>query len=569
MNAYQQAVLDARKEQLKLIKRQEKALLKIYEESAKEVTEKLAKARTGSLSERHLQELLKSINSYTNKLTQELSKHSREGIKAAAEIAAQTQAAYFNSMDIDSSIKQTFGSMFANISDDVLRNFVSGNYYKDGLNLDQRVWNIAKKNGKDINRIISKGIVQQKSPGQLAKELEAYVNPSSKMKCRLRVPGINKKIAYQAQRLARTSITHAYNEGAVRSAKKNPFNIGLKWNLSSSHYERQVKRWGEDECDDYADKVFKPNDYPLSHPNCLCFSTIENMPLDQVGDELNKWVKGEKNPKLDKWFKKNHPEVYKKKDSPKKTKEYTPAKTIKEAEKFMKDNLGISNVSYKGIKVEVANQWNESIFNTLQKFPELKDNFDFIGTIQERNKYAKKTLYDEIMEKYKTLFPSYSKEELEPYVKKKLNRIIGKVSSKVYAQSTTADKIKGITVNTKFGKDPEMFRKCLKYDVESKFHPPGCEKIKSVVDHELGHQIDTLLGISEQENIKKLYKSLTENEITEGLSKYSWRNNNSRPIREFVAEGWSEYCNNSKPRPISKEIGETIERVYKEWKLKI
>jgi len=41
------------------------------------------------------------------------------------------------------------------------------------------------------------------------------------------------------------------------------------------------------------------------------------------------------------------------------------------------------------------------------------------------------------------------------------------------------------------------------------------------------------------------------------------KNNNKNPRRKFVAEAWAEYCNNAKPRPIAKTIGELIEREYK------
>jgi len=33
--------------------------------------------------------------------------------------------------------------------------------------------------------------------------------------------------------------------------------------------------------------------------------------------------------------------------------------------------------------------------------------------------------------------------------------------------------------------------------------------------------------------------------------------------REFVSEAWAEYCNNPKPRPLAKKIGELIEKEYK------
>jgi len=34
------------------------------------------------------------------------------------------------------------------------------------------------------------------------------------------------------------------------------------------------------------------------------------------------------------------------------------------------------------------------------------------------------------------------------------------------------------------------------------------------------------------------------------------------PHREFIAEAWSEYCNNPEPRVLAKKIGELIESAY-------
>jgi len=124
---------------------------------------------------------------------------------------------------------------------------------------------------------------------------------------------------------------------------------------------------------------------------------------------------------------------------------------------------------------------------------------------------------------------------------------------------------KGVTVNRTFGKDLKRFKASLDYNVQSKQKPVGCNTIKSVIDHELGHQLDVLLNISGQKNIMELYSKATRDEITNGLSIYAWNNKNSSKIREFVAEGWAEYRNNPNPRPMATEIGQTIERRYAAW----
>ena len=162
--------------------------------------------------------------------------------------------------------------------------------------------------------------------------------------------------------------------------------------------------------------------------------------------------------------------------------------------------------------------------------------------------------------------PGVSDYVLMPHVEKWLNKTFGSISKSTYAESIKYNKITGITVNDKIGDKLVDIEKRIQKDVASKFHPEGCGTLKAIVEHELGHQFDEMLGISKEKEIIKLYSSMTGKEITEKLSTYSWRNSNKNPIEEFVAEAWSEYCNNTNPRDIATQIGKLIERRYKEWK---
>ncbi|MCY6372455.1 hypothetical protein [Clostridium ganghwense] len=300
MNLYQQTVLESRKKFLKLTLKQEKEVLNIYKEAAKEITERLAKSKAGSLKQRQLSELQKTIKQYTRELQQQLSKSIKEGIKASVEIASNVQLSYFETMDLHEDLSSTFRKMFTQLNVDVAKTIVSGDYYKDGLTLDKRIWNITKRNGKDLNRIIKVNTVQRRSAGELAKQLEQYINPKKKMITHTRVPGINKSIAYQSQRLARTSLTHSNTESYIQGSKKNPFCEGFKWNLSPSHSLRMHGR--TDICDEYAGKIFEPDECPIQHPNCLCYFTQETIPIEQAREELIEWVNGGENAKLDKWI---------------------------------------------------------------------------------------------------------------------------------------------------------------------------------------------------------------------------------------------------------------------------
>ena len=111
-----------------------------------------------------------------------------------------------------------------------------------------------------------------------------------------------------------------------------------------------------------------------------------------------------------------------------------------------------------------------------------------------------------------------------------------------------------------------MLEASLKRDAASQFHPIGCDTIRSILDHEIGHQIDDLLSLSNNKVLVAYHSSLTNEEISSGLCRYAWKNSSPVPIREFIAEAWSEYVNNPEPRKISKTVGEFIEEEYAKFK---
>ncbi|NFB55909.1 hypothetical protein AL714_17850 [Clostridium botulinum] len=310
MNLYQQRILEGRKQFLRLVQDQEKELLDIYLEASKQISYKLSKAKAGTLNSRYLIEMDRVLKQYTTEIATKLSKHTKEGILTSSQIASAVQLSYIDMIVPRQDIKSTFNRMFIQLSSNITNQLISVNYYSDGGTLDQRLWNIANKNAADIDRLIKINIASGVNARELAKELDAYINPLSRITPKTLEVGMSSKISYQSQRLARTSLIHAHNETYVQGSKMNPFNIGLKWNLSPSHYERQVARHGKDICDEYSTQnnydlgagVYPADKYPVAHPNCLCYPTQENVPVEKARNELIEWVNGRNNPKLDKWL---------------------------------------------------------------------------------------------------------------------------------------------------------------------------------------------------------------------------------------------------------------------------
>ena len=249
---------------------------------------------------------------------------------------------------------------------------------------------------------------------------------------------------------------------------------------------------------------------------------------------------------------------------------FTPAADVAKAEEYAKNTLGIPNVSYKGVDVTTANEWNRGLYDTFNKFPELKSRFGFVGECHARNDALKPVVQQYYTDIYVQQYPNIALGTLQPYIDQSVDKQmkVFSVGRNTFAQSfssTVAEfqSFSGITVNRDIGKDSLDFTKKLKRDVLKKFHPEGCDTIRSVLDHEIGHQLDDLLGIGNLQDIQDLYTSRTLRELTDELSEYAWNNKNKNKFSELIAEGWAEYCNNPNPREIAKKIGETIETEYK------
>lgn len=241
---------------------------------------------------------------------------------------------------------------------------------------------------------------------------------------------------------------------------------------------------------------------------------------------------------------------------------FTPAKTIKEAEAFARDKLGLE-CSYKGVDLQCANDMNAAFQRGLDYCPAIKDRLNFVGSGQERNKRFKKEMVDYYLEDLKNRYPGQTDAWYSKYAKAFANKAVGRIDGRTYAfasrsVSTSPDVVKkytGIVVNNKWGENAEMFISALESDVKTSWHPTGCGTIASVFDHEIAHQIDYATGLRDNQAMKTLWGSLSKEDIGKGLSRYGASN-----IAEFIAEGYAEYCNSEKPREIASKIGSIIEK---------
>ena len=240
---------------------------------------------------------------------------------------------------------------------------------------------------------------------------------------------------------------------------------------------------------------------------------------------------------------------------------FTNASTIREAEDFAR-GLGL-NVSYKGVELEVANEMNAAFQRGIAYCPEIKSTLRSVGSGQAINREYKEVVKDHYLQEMSGTLEALGvpEKQWDKYATRFASKSVGRIDSGTYAFSRSGGSqefmrdYNGVFVNDVFGKDLKYFKECLADDLKRGFHPEGCDTVKSVFDHEVAHQIDHAVGLSKDPEMVKLYKSLTDKEIGEGLSRYA-----QRSIAEFIAEGYAEYLNNPAPRKIAMQIGEIIEK---------
>lgn len=317
MDLHERLMRTARRELLSQISITDRLIKQLYRRAAKAIEQQIAAAKAGSLTERWLTAYKAELDKEIQRLGEGIYTATVNGARRAAEARVECEQEYLRQVAARAGVDDSFVSTLSSVPTEALRAMIDGRLYTDGRMLSQRIWSATGRLEGNIAEILQQGVAQQLDALTLAKQLEAYVNPSAAcpVSWHTLYPDIpfDRKVDYNALRLARTAITHAHWAAEKAAAKKNPLCQGLKWNLSNSHYERQVEHWGEDVCDEYArhdeglgEGVWPIDKLPLPHPQCLCYRTEVLPPMDEAveilssradltDDErhLRAWAKGE------------------------------------------------------------------------------------------------------------------------------------------------------------------------------------------------------------------------------------------------------------------------------------
>ena len=277
-----------------LSKEQAKAISDLYKEIANQIRKKqnALKGQSGAsvaLQMAQLNDLQKFLEEELRTIQVYLEKSIIEAMTETAEAVVKDNQTWANFLGIQAKL--------AHVPTDAVNSILTGQVYEGNWSLSESLWKDYKNKKGDIANIIAQGLAQNKSAYDIAKDLEQYVDPNATKPWNWGnvYPGTAKTIDYNAQRLARTMISHAYQQSLILSCKHNPFVSGFRWDASNSERTCQL-------CLDRDGVIFKKDELPLDHPNGMCtYEAVIEYSMTEIADRLADWVQGNEDPELDEY----------------------------------------------------------------------------------------------------------------------------------------------------------------------------------------------------------------------------------------------------------------------------
>ena len=287
---------------VKLTNRQQKSIVQIYKkasQSAAQQAKKLkGKTNTSSvLRQRYLKALQEQIDTQMKQAQAELEGMITDNMVQVSQQVSQATIDFLNEVGL------SVEGAFSHVPDQIVKNIATGKIYEGKWSLSSALWGERRKVQTDVQKVIAQGVAENKSTYEIAKDIERYVNPSARKDWEWSkvYPGTNKKVDYSAQRLARTLVSHAYQQSLVLTVKDNPFVTGIRWHAAHSARVCPI-------CAERDGQVYSKTDLPLDHPNGMCYFTAE-IPdsMVDISNRLADWAQGKSDPGLDKFAKSMFP----------------------------------------------------------------------------------------------------------------------------------------------------------------------------------------------------------------------------------------------------------------------
>lgn len=282
---------------MQITKAQEKEISRLYHQVYLNLKKEMnSLPPEGTTSESLRRSYLKKLTNQLKKAYQSVGGDLEKQIKSG--MLDTAQAMVDSNSDWLKKVGLKVEGAYSYVPQDIVSLLSSGKLYGEGWSLSKAIWGDSQKKAHDIDQVVAAGVAANKSAYEIAKDLEQYVNPNVKKEWNWSkvYPGTTKKVDYNAQRLARTMVSHAYQQSLLATTKYNPFVKGYRWR--SAHSSRTCEL-----CNERDGQIYSADDLPLDHPNGLCTFTAElSGSLTDVADRIGDWATGSKDPALDQWY---------------------------------------------------------------------------------------------------------------------------------------------------------------------------------------------------------------------------------------------------------------------------
>lgn len=302
----------------------------MYKDLAKEVHDRIKKMPVGTMSRTQLILLERDIEQRGREISADLSAGITDSMITTANVVVEDTRSFLKRMGYKS---YDYAKAFIYVPDSVVRNIVNGTIYQKGWSLSTAIWGHTKQFNDKLTEIIGKGAAQGKGALEIAKDLERYVSPTEARTSRIIHSWVYRKdkngnwiyetnkdgsikydkagnpirkrfresynpgyVDYNAQRLARTMISHAYQQSFEAVNRNDPFVIGYRWLTSDFHGRVCSICQDRAETDQYGlgVGVFPKEELPLDHPNGMCtFEAVMSDDLETIANRIADWYEAE------------------------------------------------------------------------------------------------------------------------------------------------------------------------------------------------------------------------------------------------------------------------------------
>lgn len=373
--------LTAHYEKIALTEQTSKRIQLIYKQSAQDIENKLRnlpmRVPSDALKKLYLENLLKDINKSSESFNRLIESTIRNSGEQSGLLAIEAGNKAVKSLGLD--IK----GAYSYIPRQEMLNIASGKLYGEKWSLSQAIWKSGLRTKSDIQNVVAKGLAENKPIKDIADDITKYVDPTARKPWDWSkvYPGTAQQVDYNAQRLARTMIQHAFQTSMVQSQRYNPFCQGIIWHSVGIHGRTC------EECMERDGNVYPVKDLPLDHPNGLCYFEPALDSMNTVADRLADWVNGKDDPELDTYVSKAFnmsPKSPEGKAKVQDVKQSTPAAMNKT--EFVDQNF--NNLKKKVVMSQKTKEEGEEIWTALRaRMIELEeDQLRYMATGQKRLK---------------------------------------------------------------------------------------------------------------------------------------------------------------------------------------